>query len=250
MDNELLTIKLYTLLTADFLPDDNELDGGDGWEIPGELLAGVDLLQYQSSIEKALQRESSGEWAGNLMRYYDKHDAVLAKVKSAVVSVETRENQLCGCATIQLTQPLEGEELQTLMDYITGQYSDGFGEGFEQREIEVDGGLLFVHLWQPDEFSFSHSAPVAAPPRRPSMRLRGQDGNIFSVLGKARQLLRNAGQQAQVKEMTDRVFESHSYGAALDIISEYVQTELSDPQRKPPEPINRVPSKKLTVPER
>lgn len=235
MNNDILTIKLYTPLTADFLPDDNELNGGDGWEIPGELLTGADLLQYQSSIEEALQRENSGEWAGNLMRYYDKHDAVLAKVKSAVVSVEPHENQLCGCATIQLTQTLEGEELQTLMDYITGQYSDGFGEGFEQREIEVDGGLLFVHLWQPDEFSFSHSAPVTAPPRRPSMKLRGQDGNIFSILGKARQLLHNAGQEAQAKEMTDRVFKSHSYGVSLDIISEYVQTELSDPQRKPPE---------------
>ena len=37
-----------------------------------------------------------------------------------------------------------------LQPYITGQYSDSWGEGFEQRDIKVDGGMLNVHFWHPD----------------------------------------------------------------------------------------------------
>jgi len=62
---------------------------------------------------------------------------------------------------------------------------------------------------------------------RPKMRLEGMDGNIFAVLGSASRLLKRAGQDAEAKEMSDRVYASGSYDEALSIISEYVETELS-----------------------
>jgi len=60
------------------------------------------------------------------------------------------------------------------------------------------------------------------------MKLIGEDGNIFAILGRASRLLRENGQQEQAKEMTNRVFRSVDYYSALNIISEYVQTELSE----------------------
>ena len=65
--------------------------------------------------------------------------------------------------------------------------------------------------------------------RKPAMRLEGRDGNMFSILGRAARLLKGAGQKDQAEEMFRRVTSSGSYGEALHIISEYVDTELSTP---------------------
>lgn len=58
------------------------------------------------------------------------------------------------------------------------------------------------------------------------MDCRNLDGNIFFVLGKARRVLKKAGQKEKVKEMSDRVFESENYDQALSIIFEYVDPEF------------------------
>ncbi len=65
-------------------------------------------------------------------------------------------------------------------------------------------------------------------PAKPSMNLIGEDGNIFSIMGRASGLLRQAGLREQAAEMIDRVASSKDYYQALNIISEYVDTELSD----------------------
>ena len=65
-------------------------------------------------------------------------------------------------------------------------------------------------------------------PQKPKMELLGQDGNIFGILGRASRLLKRAGMWKQADEMCDRMMTSESYNEALNIISEYVDTELSD----------------------
>ena len=64
-------------------------------------------------------------------------------------------------------------------------------------------------------------------PVKPKMELLGRDGNIFSIMGTASQLLQMAGMHDQNKEMIDRVTSCHDYDQALHIISEYVETEFS-----------------------
>ena len=70
------------------------------------------------------------------------------------------------------------------------------------------------------------------PPQKPKMELLGRDGNIFSLMGTASQLLQRAGMAEQNKEMIERVTSCGDYDKALNIISEYVETELSPPSNK------------------
>lgn len=66
---------------------------------------------------------------------------------------------------------------------------------------------------------------------KPQMQLAGMDGNIFNILGNASRLLKENGMEAQAKEMFERATAAGSYEKALAILSEYVQTELSEPER-------------------
>ena len=66
-------------------------------------------------------------------------------------------------------------------------------------------------------------------PQKPRMELLGQDGNIFGILGQASHLLKRAGMKEQSDEMYSRVTACGNYYEALNIISEYVETELSPP---------------------
>ena len=72
---------------------------------------------------------------------------------------------------------------------------------------------------------------------KPKMELLGRDGNIFSIMGTASQLLQMAGMNDQNREMIDRVTSCSDYDQALHIISEYVETELSAEQ--PPKKSNK-----------
>ncbi|MEA4988995.1 MAG: hypothetical protein VB095_13125 [Anaerovorax sp.] len=50
-------------------------------------------------------------------------------------------------ATLILNEPLDDKELARIKDEITGQASDGWGEGFEQREIKCNGKDVYVSFW-------------------------------------------------------------------------------------------------------
>ena len=90
---------------------------------------------------------------------------------------------------------------------------------------------MAVHFWQEDGFemtpSFEKTQEQVQMTQRPKMKLLGEDGNIFAIMGRASRLLKNAGQRDKAKEMCNRVMASKSYNAALAIVSEYVETELT-----------------------
>ena len=88
-----------------------------------------------------------------IMHWYDEEDSVNEKVRSVVFRLEKRDEQLLGVAECQLASSLTSRELAALKEYITGQASDGWGEGFEQRDIRTAEGILNVHLWNSDGWS-------------------------------------------------------------------------------------------------
>ena len=55
------------------------------------------------------------------------------------------------------------------------------------------------------------------------VKLIGEDGNIFNLLGIASRELKRNGQRDEAEEMSERVFKSNSYDEALMIISDYVE---------------------------
>lgn len=58
---------------------------------------------------------------------------------------------------------------------------------------------------------------------KPKCALIGQDGNIFNLVGITSRTLKQNGMKEEAKEMSDKVFNSHSYDEALSIIGEYVE---------------------------
>ena len=228
-----MQMKFYSPLTADFFPNEPDLDDVSYDEFEGYPLDGHDLLQYADAVDEAVKKDIA-DFNGDLMQYYHEDDSVRSKVVSAVPSVEICGNKLCGCLTVELKETLLDDEQTVLCNYISGQYSDGWGEGFEQRDIRVDDGTLAVHFWQDHDFELKRDVPdmtefnkLLNRPKKPKMQLIGQDGNIFAIMGRASRLLKSSGQGDKAKEMRDRVMSCDSYQKALSIVSEYVETELS-----------------------
>ena len=228
-----MQMKFYSPLTADFFPNEPDYEDEFYDEYEGCPLDGHDLLQYADAVDEAVKKDIA-DFNGDLMQYYHEDDSVRNKVVSAVPSVEICGNKLCGCLTVELKETLLDDEQTVLCNYITGQYSDGWGEGFEQRDIRVDDGTLAVHFWQDHDFELKRDVPdmtefnkLLNRPKKPKMQLIGQDGNIFAIMGRASRLLTDYGQADKAKEMRDRVMSCDSYQKALNIVSEYVETELS-----------------------
>ena len=59
--------------------------------------------------------------------------------------------------------------------------------------------------------------------KKPKCALIRQDGNIFNLVGITSRTLKRNGMQEESKEISNRVFNSHSYDEALCIIGEYVE---------------------------
>ena len=153
-------LRLYMPLTADFYPRD---EWGDVDETSEEW-DGRTLLEYEDQILGALvKNRMPEEQERGLMHWYGEQDSVDAKVRSAVFTVEARNGRLWGVVECRVVGELTSEELAGLKDYLSGQASDAWGEGFEQREIEVDGGELYVHLWQWDNWCIQTEQERFAP---------------------------------------------------------------------------------------
>ena len=225
-----MQMKFYSPLTADFFPNDTEDLDDDYSEYEGIPYTGKELTGYRDVIRDAIY-EDVKDFYGDLMRYYREDDSVRRKVVRAVPTVDEVNGELVGSLWVDTDAPLTAEEQAVFCAYISGQYSDGWGEGFEQRDIRVDDGMLAVHFWQEDGFKMTLSFEKIPKPEknflRPKMQLIGQDGNIFAIMGRASRLLKSSGQGDKAKEMRDRVMSCDSYQKALSIVSEYVETELS-----------------------
>lgn len=141
------TMKLYMPLTVITYEIENDYGYKESLNEPLEL-GNYEMVDYIDEILEAIERDSLPEEIHRgLMHYYDRKDSVNAKVARCDFSVEMVGDELMGLAVLTLNDDLNSSELEKIKDYVTGQASDGWGEGFEQREIETDMGDICVSFW-------------------------------------------------------------------------------------------------------
>lgn len=154
-------LKLYMPMTVDYYERNK---WGDYEDDPTEL-GRSDAVRYADNIAVALARERCPEEMDRgLMEYYGKDDGVERKVRSFTFTAEAHKGELWGVAECRVQGELTAGELSALKEYVTGQASDGFGEGFEQREIKTGDGMeLYAHLWQDSGWSIQTEQEAFVP---------------------------------------------------------------------------------------
>jgi len=60
---------------------------------------------------------------------------------------------------------------------------------------------------------------------KPKVKLTGENGNVFNLIGICSRTLKNAGQKEKAKEMSEKVFKCGSYSEALGIMMDYCDVE-------------------------
>lgn len=141
------TMKLYMPLTITTYEIENEYGYKETLNEPLKL-GNYEIIDYIDEMLNAIERDSlPDEIHRGLMHYYDEHDSVNAKVAKYEFSVEMIDDELMGVAILTLNDDLTMKELDKIKENVTGQASDGWGEGFEQREISTDIGDIYVSFW-------------------------------------------------------------------------------------------------------
>lgn len=141
---ELEEFKLFSPLKG-FLYCHDE-DGGGLWDEPMEIDPGQ-LCQYGNQIQEMIRQEHLEEEGERGLAVYLGNRLLKRKVFSMNPTVEMWNGELWGVLEVKSHGPLSPQELAGLMEEWQGQESDGWGEGFEQREIKTEEGDLYVSFW-------------------------------------------------------------------------------------------------------
>lgn len=146
-------LKLYMPLKAITYDVENEygyMEKADQEEV----LSSSEILSCADEILKAIENNKlPEEEQRGLMKYYGDCDSVNAKVGKYKFTVEEVKGELMGVAVLRLNDALNEKELEIIKSEISGQASDGWGEGFEQRKIRADGRDIYVSFWNSKDWS-------------------------------------------------------------------------------------------------
>lgn len=115
------------------------------WDVNYEAVQCINDLR-----EQLIKDPDDVMYGSGLARYLDKE--LIRRVKSVTLDFKYKGGLFLE-TTCNVAEDLSGEEIEKLKEFILGQYSDGFGEGFEQ--IDISKGYyhefesLYAHLWEP-----------------------------------------------------------------------------------------------------
>lgn len=75
------------------------------------------------------------------------NDSIRSKLLTCEWGLASIGPSLYGQVEVTATEPFTEKEVRAMKEWISGQNSDGLGEGFEQRPIETEDGDFHVHFW-------------------------------------------------------------------------------------------------------
>jgi len=105
-----------------------------------------DAAEHMDAIELAIRRDRDRmDQTRGMAEYLD--GSLGDKVVSLFPEVENYGTIMVCAATVTLLVPLTTEEMSELKSWWRSQLADGWGEGFEQREIKVGREELYVVPW-------------------------------------------------------------------------------------------------------
>lgn len=144
LTEELEEFRLFSPLSGLLYPYDEDYGGVS--EIP-EDISPCDLCQYEDRILERIGQEHLEEEGERGLAVYLGNRLLKRKVFSMNPTVEIWNGELWGVLEVKSRGTLSPQEMSGLMEEWLGQESDGWGEGFEQREIKTEEGDLCVSFW-------------------------------------------------------------------------------------------------------
>lgn len=144
LTEELEECRLFSPLSGLLYPYDE--DWGGISDQPMDIGSG-DLCQYEDQILERIGQERLEEEGERGLAVYLGNRLLKRKVFSMNPTVEMWNGELWGVLEVKSHGALSPQEMSGLMEEWLGQESDGWGEGFEQREIKTEEGDLCVSFW-------------------------------------------------------------------------------------------------------
>ena len=127
--------------------------GEYGLEDNPEEINCTEAVSYEDAILAAIAKENRLFKNDRGLAEYIHDEDLNQKVYSLYPSVDIVGGELWGVMTAGLKEALSGEETAKLLDFVTGQNSDGWGEMFEQRPIRTPDGEIYVSFWNHENYS-------------------------------------------------------------------------------------------------
>ena len=144
LTEELEEFRLFSPLSGLLYPYDEDYGGIS--DQPMEIGPG-DLCQYEDQILERIGQERLEEEGERGLAVYLGNRLLKRKVFSMNPTVEMWNGELWGVLEVKSHGALSPQEMSGLMEEWLGQESDGWGEGFEQREIKTEEGDICVSFW-------------------------------------------------------------------------------------------------------
>lgn len=118
-----------------------------------EVISPREAVAYEDQILAAIAKENRHFENDRGLAEYFHDESIKEKVYSLYPTVEVVDGELWGVMTAGLRESLSGEETAELLEFVTGQNSDGYGEGLEQRPIKTQDGEIYVSFWNHENYS-------------------------------------------------------------------------------------------------